>query len=141
MAPDNDARDPAAGMSLHRHGLGFLTAGLLAFATDALVLEAGVRHFGLSPLLARIAAIAVAMLVGWLAHRRLTFAILTKPTAIEFARYVLAGAMAAFINYVLFALLLLTLPAMHRLIALVVASASAMVFSYVAMRYAVFRRS
>ena len=140
MAPDNDARDPAAGMPLHRHGLGFLAAGLLAFATDALVLEVCVRQFGAQPLVARIAAIGVAMVVGWLAHRRLTFAISTAPTIAEFARYALAGAMAAFINYGLFALILMLLPSLHRLTALVVSSAGSMFFSYITMRYGVFRK-
>ena len=140
MAPERESRDPAAGLPLRRHSAGFLVSGLLAFATDALVLETGVRHFGASPFVARIAAIAVAMLVGWLAHRRLTFEIREPPTLAEFSRYALAGAVATFVNYALFAVLLLTMPALHRLVALGIASAVSMIFSYLAMRYAVFRK-
>ena len=138
--PDTASRDPAAGLPLHRHGLGFLISGTIAFLVDAAVLEAGVRLFGADPLLARIAAIASAIFCGWLAHRRLTFAIPTKPTFREFARYALAGSVAASINYSLFALQLLCIPNMPRLVALTFASCGAMIFSYIAMRYSVFRR-
>lgn len=131
---------PGALPSLHRHGVGFLASGLLAFAVDAAVLETGVRHFGADPLIARVAAIWVAMVVGWLAHRRWTFAIRSKPTAREFGHYAIAGWLAAFINYCLFALQLVIVPSMQRMVALVIASGGAMFFSYFAMRYSVFKR-
>ncbi len=131
---------PQARPPLHRHGLGFLASGLLAFAVDAAVLETGVRVFGASPLVARVAAISVAMVIGWLAHRRWTFAIRSKPTFGEFVRYAIAGWLAAFINYCLFAAQLLTVPDMHRMIALGAASGGSMIFSYIAMRYGVFKR-
>ena len=138
--PRHEPNDPAAGLPLHRHGLGFLFSGLLAFLVDAAVLEAGVRLLGVDPLLARIAAISIAMLCGWLAHRRFTFAIATEPSLGEFFRYALAGSGAALLNYALFALQLLISPTMPRLIALAIASAGAMVFAYLAMRYGVFRK-
>lgn len=132
-------RDPVAGLPLHRHGLGFLASGLLAFAVDAAVLAVGVRLFGAGPLRARVLSISAAMIVGWLAHRRWTFALRTRPSLPEFARFAIAGWMSALVNYGLFALQLFMLPGMPETVALVPASAGAMVFSYIAMRYSVFR--
>lgn len=143
MTGEPGRTDHAASGSLpaaHRHGLGFLASGLLAFAVDAAVLEIGVRLLGANPLIARVAAISVAMLVGWLAHRRWTFAILSKPTIAEFLRYAIAGWLAAFINYCLFALQLFYMPTAQRLVVLSIASAGSMIFSYIAMRYSVFKR-
>ena len=137
---DPASRDPAAGLPLHRHGFGFLLSGTIAFLVDAGVLETGVRLLGADPLLARIAAISAAVFCGWLAHRRFTFAITARPTLGELVRYALAGSVAALINYSLFALQLLCIPGIPRLIALTFASAGAMIFSYIAMRYSVFRR-
>ena len=131
-------RDPASRLPLHRHGLGFLASGLLAFAVDAAVLAVGVRVIGADPLQVRVLSISLAMVVGWLAHRRWTFAIRTPPAIAEFGRYAIAGWLAALVNYGLFALQLLVFPAIPELAALVPASAGSMVFSYLAMRYSVF---
>ncbi len=84
--------EPASGL---RHWLGFLASGLIALAVDATVLEIGVRLFALDPLVARLGAISTAMVAGWLAHRRLTFAITAPATLSEFARYVAAAWVAA----------------------------------------------
>ncbi len=124
-----------------RHWLGFLASGLIALAVDATVLEIGVRLFGLDPLVARLGAISTAMAAGWLAHRRLTFAMTTPATLSEFARYCAAAWTTAAVNYGAFAAMLILWPPTPRLAALVCSSAAAMFFSYVAMRYAVFRVS
>ncbi len=138
----NEGRRPGSGnpgQGGARHWGGFLVSGLLAFAVDAVVLETGVRLFDLNPLLARLLAIALAMVAGWLAHRRLTFAVTAPPSLQEFLRYVAAGWGAAAVNYLVFAGLLVAVPALPRLGCLVAASGISMVFSYLAMRYAVFR--
>lgn len=123
-----------------RHWIGFLVSGGLAFLVDAGVLEAGVRLFALDPLLARVAAIWAAMVVGWLAHRRLTFAVEAPISLTEFLRYVAAGWSAAAVNYAAFAAFIIALPQLPRLVCLFLASGIAMVFAYAAMRYAVFQR-
>ncbi len=134
--PDTTDQLPA----LHRHGLGFLASGLLAFTVDGAVLEIGVRYFGASPLIARLVAIAVAIVVAWLAHRRWTFAIRSKPTVHEFVHYAITAWMTAFINYCLFALQLVLIPNMQRMVALCLATGVSMIFSYIAMRCSVFKR-
>ena len=131
---------PPGDRGVGRHWGGFLASGLLAFAADAIVLEVGVRLLALDPLIARGGAISTAMVVGWLAHRRMTFAVVESPTLAEFGKYVAAAWIAAVMNWLVFALVLHLQPDWSRLLALVVSSGAAMIISYVLMRYAVFRR-
>jgi hypothetical protein len=55
-----------------RHGLGFLASGGTAFAVDALVLELLTVLLGVHPIAARLVAISLAMIAGWLMHRTFT---------------------------------------------------------------------
>lgn len=123
-----------------RHWAGFAASGAIAFTTDAIVLELLTRFAGVPPLLARIAAIACAMVAGWRAHRRLTFDLPTRPTLKEFLGYAAVAWTSAGINYAVFAAILLWRPSTYPLVALVGASAVAMVFSYLGMRFGAFRR-
>lgn len=123
-----------------RHWAGFLAAGAIAFAVDATVMEVGVRFIGLPTLIARLAGIVLAMLAAWLAHRTLTFALTSQPSPGELARYVTAASTTAVINYSVFAAILMVWPLTSRLAALVAASFVATIFSYLSMRYGVFRR-
>jgi putative flippase GtrA len=121
------------------HWLGFLASGIVAFVVDASVLALMVHGAGLDAYVSRLLAIAVAMVAGWLAHRRWTFRVEAPPGWAEFARFALSASSAAAINYGLYALLITFVPAPTPLPALVIASAATMLYSYVAMRYAVFR--
>jgi putative flippase GtrA len=123
-----------------RHGLAFLVSGGVAFAVDALVLELLTRAFGVPPIVARIAAIALAMVAGWLMHRTFTFMVEAPPSLAEFLRYAGVAWSAAAVNYGVFVLVLLAWPAVEPLAALVVSSVAAMTFSYLGMRFAAFRR-
>lgn len=138
MAVEPEKAQNAAAMRPHRHWLGFVASGGIAFAVDATILEIGVRVFALSPYTARLIAIAVAMLAGWLAHRRLTFAVADPPSLPEFVRYAGAASTGAILNYGLYALALVMLPDLNRLAALVLATSLALIYSYLAMRYGVF---
>jgi putative flippase GtrA len=122
-----------------RHGLAFLLSGGLAFTADAITLKTLTVLFGLNPMFARLFAISLAMLVGWLAHRSFTFALRVPPSLAEFLRYAVVGWSVAAVNYGLFVLLLLLWPAAEPLIALVVSSLFATLFAYVGMRYGAFR--
>ena len=128
------------GRSTSRHLGGFFASGLLALSVDACVLLVGVRLFGLSPFVARLLAISVAMVAAWLAHRKFTFALTVRPSLTEFIRYAAAAWTTAGINYLVFASVLLAYPGITPLGALVVASIVATIFSYLSMRYGVFRR-
>ena len=133
------AIDPARDLPPLRHWGGFLASGLIALACDATILQLGILVLGLSPLTARLIAISLAMVAGWLAHRRLTFSMNSRPTLAEFGRYSATAWTAAAINYVVFAALLVVVPGIHPLAALGAASILATFFAYMGMRYRVFR--
>jgi putative flippase GtrA len=140
IGSDDDATArPTSGRSTARHLAGFIISGLLAFAVDAAVLAAGVVLLGLDPRLARPVAIAAAMVVAWLAHRRLTFAVANPPTASEFVRYAAAAWMAAALNYAVFAALLSIRPDLPTAAALLASTGVATFLSYASMRWVVFR--
>lgn len=123
-----------------RHGLAFLFSGGLAFLTDAALLKLLTAALGVHPILARLVAISVAMLAGWLAHRRFTFRLTTPPSVAEFSRYAAVQLMVAAINYGIFVVIVLLRPGIEPLFALFISSVIAMVFAYLGMRYAAFRQ-
>lgn len=138
MAGQDNRLAPGARHPL-RHWLGFLISGGVAFVVDALVLELLTVVAGLHPIAARLVAISLAMVAGWLMHRTLTFAVSTPVSASEFLRYAGVAWTAAAVNYGLFVLIILARPATAPLVALVVSSIAAMTFSYLGMRFAAFR--
>lgn len=129
-----------AGQHPVRHWLGFLVSGGAAFAVDALVLELLTALLGIAPIVARLIAISLAMVAGWLMHRTLTFAVQARPSVAEFVRYAGVAWSAAALNYGVFVAILLVRPGTEPLVALVVSSVAAMVLAYLGMRFGVFRR-
>jgi putative flippase GtrA len=129
-----------AGQTPLRHALAFAISGVVALAVDGLVLKLLTVLAGLHPIAARVIAICLAMVAGWLMHRTFTFRSTTSPSVAEFMRYAGVAWTAAAVNYAVFAVILLARPATEPLVALVVASAAAMVFAYLGMRFAAFRR-
>src|SRR5882762_2311835 len=123
-----------------RHGLAFILSGATAFAVDALVLKLLTLAFGLHPIPARLVAISLAMVAGWQMHRTFTFQVAARPSLAEFLRYAAVAWTAAAVNYGVFVLLVLAYPTVEPLLALVVSSVVAMVFAYLGMRFAAFRR-
>ena len=123
-----------------RHGLAFLISGGTAFIVDALVLKLLTSVLGLHPIAARLAAIALAMVAGWLMHRTFTFRVTARPSLPEFLRYAGVAWTAAAVNYGLFVLIVLTYPAIEPLVALVISSVVAMVLAYLGLRFAAFRQ-
>ena len=130
-----------AGQHPLRHGLAFVLSGGTAFAVDATVLQGLTALLGVPAIAARVAAIALAMVAGWLMHRTFTFAVATQPSVAEFVRYAGVAWSAAAVNYAVFVLLLLARPGTHPLVGLVVSSIAAMVLAYLGMRFGAFHRS
>lgn len=124
-----------------QHYGGFLTAGIAALTTDAIVLTLLTNGLGLSPFTARIFSISVAMVASWLINRTMTFAVTTTPTFAEFARFAMVSWLAQAVNYAIFAAVLLLRPETHPVAALIAASLVAMFVSYVGFRFGVFRKS
>ena len=123
-----------------RHWAGFAASGLIALSVDSFVLWALMRNFDLSPFLARLMAIAVATVAGFLAHRRLTFAVAGTPTLAEFGRFVVVAWSSSVVNYLTFAAILLLRPDTAPLLALVAATFVSMFLTYAGLRFRVFRQ-
>jgi putative flippase GtrA len=119
--------------------LGFLISGGIAFSVDALVLTLLTSLLLVHPIPARLVAISLAMVVGWLAHRRLTFAVQAAPSFAEFGRYAAIAWTAAAVNYGVFVVIMLQRPQTPSLLALVAASLVAMFVAYLGMRFGAFR--
>ena len=121
-----------------RHYGGFLLAGVSALVTDAAILQALTKLAGLGPLVARPVGIACALMVSWWINRTVAFAIEAPPTWVEFGRFALASAAAFTVNYLVFAAILLAYPAVHPVLAIVLASIVSMFVSYAGYRLGVF---
>lgn len=124
---------------LARHGAGFLISGTIAFCVDAITLQLLTTLLDLDPIVARIGSISVAMVAGWLSHRRLTFALATPPTLAEFLRYAGVAWFSAAVNYAVFVALMLLWEDMLPVLGIAIASIVAMCVSYLGMRFAAFR--
>ncbi|MEQ1711733.1 MAG: GtrA family protein, partial [Hyphomicrobium sp.] len=130
--PEREAepRPPTPRHGVARHLGGFATSGAIAFTVDATVLTLLTRGFGVDPFVARLAAISVAMVAGWRAHRLLTFNVKAAATFAEFLTYAAVAWTSAAVNYSAYAGVLLLRPGTDPLVALVAASLIAMSFSY-----------
>lgn len=123
-----------------RHLCAFVFCGLLATGTDILIYSLLDTVPGSPPAFSRLVSVSIAMFTGWLAHRRFTFGIRTAPRLREFLVYAGVAWMAASVNYFCFMLILLWITALPGSIAIILSSAVAMVFSYLGMRFGVFRK-
>ncbi|MEJ0011124.1 MAG: GtrA family protein [Bauldia sp.] len=121
-----------------RHWGGFILSGGTAFVADSGI-TLMLAHFGLNRFVARLLGIAVAMVVAWLMHRRVTFAMDAGASWTEFLRFAAVAASANALNFVIYSLLLLAFPALATLVAIVIATAIATVASYLGFRLGVFR--
>jgi putative flippase GtrA len=129
------------GQHLVQHGLAFLLSGCLAFTIDASITKALIALAGMHPIPARLIAISIAMVAGWLAHRRFTFRLTTPPSFAEFLRYAALQWTVAAINYGIFVVIVIARPTIEPLVGVFVSSLIAMVFSYLGMRFAAFRQA
>jgi len=114
----------------------FAAVGATGFAVDAGLLAMLLASGGLGPLPARILSIAAAMLVTFLLNRALTFGPSGRPVAVEGARYAGVALAVAACNWLIYAGLVLS--GLAPLVALTIASALAMVLSWLGYRHLVF---
>jgi putative flippase GtrA len=124
-----------------RHYIGFVAAGLAALAVDALILLVMTETMAISPYLARIVSISIAMVVSWQINRRITFAVQSPPTLAEFSKFATVSWLAQAVNYAVFAAILLLRPETWPVAALVAASLVAMFVSYAGFRFGVFGKA
>lgn len=108
----------------------FAVAGGAGFLVDAGVLALLLRATSLGPLVARIFAIAAAMLFTFWLNRTFTFGRSGRGLAAEGARYGGVGISAALLNYAVYSALILAFPALWPVLAVAIASLIAMVWSF-----------
>lgn len=118
----------------------FLVAGSIGFLADAGMLALLLRLTPLGPFTARAIAILFALMVTWGFNRAVTFGRSRFPLLLEGARYGSVGLLSALVNYAVYAGLLLTLPFLHPLVALAIASLVAMAFSWAGYSRFVFQK-
>lgn len=118
----------------------FVVAGTIGFLADAGMLALLLYVTPIGPFAARVIAILFAMTVTWSFNRAVTFGRSRFPLLLEGARYGSVGLLSAVLNYAIYAGLLLTLPWLHPLAAVVVASGAAMAFSWAGYSRFVFQK-
>jgi putative flippase GtrA len=124
-----------------QHAMLFIIAGGIGFTVDSTILLTLEHGFGISPFMARIFSVMAGTCTSWLAHRTLTFAVSKAPTWAEFTTFVALSFSSATLNYVSFSLLIWAAVFSHSLPALVCSSLIAMMYSYLGMRFGVFRKT
>lgn len=117
----------------------FGIAGGLGFIIDAGVLTLLLHLTPLDPFTARLIAIAWAMVTTWAFNRTFTFDRSGRSLAVEGFRYGSVGVTTALVNYGLYSALLLSLPTLQPLVAMVLATAASMLFSFYGYSRFVFR--
>ena len=108
----------------------FALVGGTGFLVDALVLSLLHYGAGLDPFSARVVSMCAATLTTWRLNRTLTFGASRRSQAQEGVRYATVAALAAGVNYVVYALALLLWRDLPPIVALVAGAGSAMAFSY-----------
>lgn len=116
----------------------FLVVGTLAFALDAGLLWL-LNHHGMPPWLARGLSLSVAVVVAWLANRRVTFGLTSLPHWREFWRYLSLAGSVAVLNYALYLGVLATGIVTHPVLATALSTVACMAVSFVGMQIFVFR--
>jgi len=133
--------EPQTTPSSLQHFGGFILAGAAALSVDVSLLRLLSEPLGLSPFVARIFSISVAMVVSWGVNRQVTFAITARPSWSEFTKFAAVSWIAQVVNYTVFAVVLLVRPLTWPVAAVVVASLIAMFVSYAGFRFGVFRKA
>ena len=110
--------------------LAFAVVGGTGFLVDALVLTTLIEYRITDKFTARIVAIGMALLVTWTLNRNFTFGKSDRHVAVEGVRYGTVGVVGSFFNYGVYSAILIFFPRTDPLIALILGSASATVFSY-----------
>ncbi len=118
----------------------FLCVGGAGFLADAGILAGLLAVSPLDVFSARLVSIAGALCLTWLLNRNITFGASSRPVAAEGALYGGVGLSTSVVNYAIYSVILLALPATPPLAALIAASLGAMVFSYFGYSRLVFNR-
>ena len=117
----------------------FCGVGGIGFIADAGLLFCLTMYLALDPYLARVLSILVALTVTWGLHRRWTFKSRRAGRLAEWTRFALVNGGGGTVNYLVYALVLLLLPAAGPILALIAGSAVALLVNYLGSRFWAFR--
>lgn len=120
--------------------LRFIVVGATGFLVDMGVLWLVLTYTPVGPLIGRVLAIALALIATWQLNRHFTFGASKRTIVVEGFRYGFIGAITSLVNYGVYAGLLVAAPLLSPYVALVAASAAAMLFSFFGYSRYVFRR-
>jgi putative flippase GtrA len=134
------SRGGIAHISRQRHFGGFVLAGLAALSVDAFALVLMTDVAGMSPYIARLFSILLAMIVSWQINRRVTFGVASPASLSEFRRFAAVSWVAQAVNYAVFTAILLIRPDTWPVAAVAAASLLAMFVSYAGFRFGVFHK-
>jgi putative flippase GtrA len=118
----------------------FLLAGGGGFIIDAGLTHLLITAAHVSPFHARIPAILCAMGFTWLINRSRTFEPSRHSLAVEGFRYWAVGITSALLNYAVYSALIYHLPMLQPIVAVVLSSASATLYSFFGYSRFVFRQ-
>ena len=118
----------------------FGLVGGVGFVVDAGTLILLLHFTPLGPYMSRAVAIALAVSATWLLNRRFTFGASRHSMIREGFRYGSVGLTASLVNYLTYAGLVFSMPEINPLAAMMLSSASAMIFSFYGYSRFVFRR-
>lgn len=116
----------------------FAVAGGIGFVADAAALALLLQW--LDPVIARVFSIAFALTITWLINRHFTFAPSSRGIVRESARYGGVGIGSSLVNFSVYAAIIWVAPQFPPLVALVAASATALLFSWFGYSRMVFDR-
>lgn len=114
----------------------FVVVGAIGFVVDAGGTWALV-HLGLSPIAARVPALASAIVVTWLLNRRHTYRVQKPKSGGELARYLAVAGTSALLNFLLYSALVTA--GLHPVPAVAVSTCALLMFSFFAYRQVAFR--
>jgi putative flippase GtrA len=118
----------------------FALVGGTGFFIDAGLLATLHHGFGLDPFTSRLISITISAFTTWRLNRSLTFGASERSQAAEGLRYAIVAALAAALNYSLYAAALLIWPQLPPVAVAVGATIAAMGFSYAGYSRFVFQR-
>lgn len=117
----------------------YCSVGALGFLIDAGLLLYFIAVIGLDPFLARALSILLALIMTWAMHRNWTFRSGGSARLAELSRFAAVNGGSGGLNYLVYSIILVTLPGTAPLLALAIGSAVALLANYLGSRIWAFR--
>lgn len=121
--------------------LWFLIVGTIGFIVDAGITHILAKEIGFYPIIARVPAIAIAVIVTFLLNKIFTFKAGNQNWAKAFGAYITAQAASQAVNFMIYTLLIWSSAAMQNqpAIAVAIGSIAAMSLTFILSKFWVFK--